>query len=62
MDKARSTLKQFVRDWSVEGAKERELSYGPILNALNAIYGDLSVEEKFSPNPDWLIVELKFMS
>jgi carnosine N-methyltransferase len=49
MDKARSTLKQFVRDWSVEGAKERELSYDPILNALNALYGSLSADEKFFP-------------
>jgi carnosine N-methyltransferase len=49
MDKARSTLKQFVRDWSVEGEKERRLSYTPILNALNALYGNLSADEKFFP-------------
>ena len=49
MDKARSTLKQFVRDWSIEGVDERRLSYTPILNALNAIYGNLSAEEKFLP-------------
>ena len=49
MDKARSTLKQFVRDWSVEGAAERHLSYAPILNALNVLYGKLSTDEKFVP-------------
>ena len=61
MDKARSTLKQFVRDWSVEGEKERQLSYAPILNALNALYGNLSADEKFFPPTYWLIVELEFM-
>ena len=55
MDKARSTLKQFVRDWSVEGENERQLSYAPILNALNALYGNLSADEKFFPRTYWLI-------
>jgi len=49
MDKARSTLKQFVRDWSGEGANERQLSYTPIINALNALYANLSADEKFFP-------------
>ncbi|PWN37854.1 N2227-domain-containing protein, partial [Meira miltonrushii] len=34
VDKVRSTLKQFVRDWSEEGASEREAAYDPILEAL----------------------------
>ncbi|KAJ7176344.1 N2227-domain-containing protein [Mycena crocata] len=34
MDKLRSTLKQFVRDWSVEGREEREACYGPMKDAL----------------------------
>lgn len=34
VDKVRSTLKQFVRDWSEEGAPEREAAYDPILEAL----------------------------
>jgi len=57
MEKARSTLKQFVRDWSqevdrshakteVKGAVERELTYTPILKTLDQFYGHLSVEEK----------------
>src|SRR5262245_30764417 len=29
MDKARSTIRQFYRDWSAEGAVEREACYGP---------------------------------
>ncbi|MCO5590178.1 hypothetical protein L7F22_044147 [Adiantum nelumboides] len=34
VDKVRSTLKQFVRDWSEEGVSEREAAYDPILEAL----------------------------
>ncbi|OAA64498.1 methyltransferase family [Niveomyces insectorum RCEF 264] len=34
VDKARSTLRQFYRDWSAEGAAERERSYGPVLRIL----------------------------
>lgn len=34
LDKVRSTLKQFVRDWSEEGAQEREHTYGIILQDL----------------------------
>jgi N2227-like protein len=59
MDKARSTLKQFVRDWSADvipwgsktnshqGARERELCYGTVLDALEAKYANLSIEERF---------------
>lgn len=39
MDKIQSTLKQFVRDWSEEGAKERETCYRPILD---------EIEDRFS--------------
>ncbi len=34
IDKARSTLRQFYRDWSAEGAGEREACYGPVVRAL----------------------------
>ncbi|KAB5563036.1 N2227-like protein-domain-containing protein [Coniochaeta sp. 2T2.1] len=34
VDKARSTIRQFYRDWSAEGAKEREACYGPVKRAL----------------------------
>lgn len=36
VDKARSTLRQFYRDWSAEGAREREACYGPTMRALEA--------------------------
>ncbi|KAI2609269.1 N2227-domain-containing protein [Hypoxylon sp. NC1633] len=35
-DKARSTVRQFYRDWSAEGAVERDACYGPIYSALDA--------------------------
>lgn len=34
IDKARSTLRQFYRDWTADGAREREASYSPIMSAL----------------------------
>ncbi|KAG4444094.1 hypothetical protein IFR05_000447 [Cadophora sp. M221] len=34
LEKARSTLRQFFRDWSAEGATEREACYGPVIRAL----------------------------
>ncbi|CAK7274574.1 hypothetical protein SEPCBS57363_006234 [Sporothrix epigloea] len=36
VEKARSTLRQFYRDWTAAGAEERQKSYGPILKALAA--------------------------
>jgi SAM-dependent methyltransferase len=33
-DKARSTLRQFYRDWTAAGAEERNVSYGPVMKAL----------------------------
>lgn len=36
VDKARSTIRQFYRDWSLEGAEEREACYGPVKQALAA--------------------------
>lgn len=34
LEKARSTLRQFYRDWSEEGAIEREACYRPVIKAL----------------------------
>jgi carnosine N-methyltransferase len=34
LEKARSTLRQFFRDWSGEGASEREACNGPVIRAL----------------------------
>lgn len=46
MEKVQSTLKQFVRDWSEEGKEERGQSYGPILEELDRLYGDLDEDDK----------------
>ncbi|XDG02292.1 hypothetical protein ABKA04_001907 [Annulohypoxylon sp. FPYF3050] len=36
LDKARSTIRQFYRDWSAEGVVERDACYGPIYRVLEA--------------------------
>lgn len=46
IDKARSTLRQFYRDWSAEGAHERARSYGPIMAALEREQAAAPVGEK----------------
>ncbi|KAJ8083549.1 hypothetical protein PM082_009423 [Marasmius tenuissimus] len=46
LDKVRSTLKQFVRDWSEEGKEEREIAYGPMKEALLAHYHDIPERER----------------
>jgi len=40
MHKVRAVLRQLARDWSAEGAAEREVCYGPILRALQSLYPD----------------------
>ncbi|KAF9817374.1 hypothetical protein IEO21_03515 [Rhodonia placenta] len=46
MDRLRSTLKQFVRDWSEEGRAEREVCYVPIRDALLDHFAHVSIEER----------------
>lgn len=46
IDKLRSTLKQFVRDWSVEGKVERDACYAPIIQALVSHFGDIPEQER----------------
>ncbi|KAJ7667264.1 N2227-domain-containing protein [Mycena rosella] len=46
MDKLRSTLKQFVRDWSVEGREEREACYKPMKEALLTHFAEIPVSER----------------
>ncbi|KAK4127443.1 N2227-domain-containing protein [Parathielavia appendiculata] len=36
LDKARSTIRQFYRDWSADGAREREACFGPVMRAIAA--------------------------
>lgn len=46
MDKMRSTLKQFARDWSAEGKPERDATYKPIVAALDAHFKDVKKEDR----------------
>jgi len=50
VDKVKSTLKQFVRDWSKEGKIEREQTYTPIINALLEFYKDIPENERYKLN------------
>lgn len=40
ISKAHSTLRQFFRDWSEEGYREREVCYGPVINDLRDAFGE----------------------
>ena len=46
MEKVQSTIKQFVRDWSKDGETERDMCYKPILEEIEAIYGDLNTSQR----------------
>ncbi|PVU98618.1 hypothetical protein BB559_001450 [Furculomyces boomerangus] len=48
LDKLKSILNSFVRDWSDEGARERELTYTPVLQALEDIFSDCPVSNRSS--------------
>ena len=49
-DKARSTLRQLYRDWSAEGAAERDACYQPILSALRSEFSSIPDREKGNVN------------
>ena len=38
MEKVVTTIKQFFRDWSEEGAPERQMCYKPILDEIQALF------------------------
>ena len=39
LEKARSTIRQLFRDWSIDGAPEREETYGPVMEDLEREFG-----------------------
>lgn len=45
MNKAHSTIRQFYRDWSQEGATEREVCYEPVRRVLKTIFGEALAQE-----------------
>ncbi|KAJ2037617.1 hypothetical protein H4S04_008530 [Coemansia sp. S16] len=46
MKKLYGTMKLFVRDWSSEGADERRLTYGPLIEALEDEFSDIAPESR----------------
>lgn len=38
LDKVRSTLKQFVREWSEEGKAERDACFQPLIDEIDALF------------------------
>lgn len=39
--KMRSTLKSFVREWSAQGASERESAYAPVIQEVEMYFAEL---------------------
>lgn len=52
VNKAHSTIRQFYRDWSVEGLAEREVCYDPVLQDLRDEFGG----RPFSPDEPKVLV------
>eukprot|EP00295_Goniomonas_pacifica_P045807 CAMPEP_0175917916 /NCGR_PEP_ID=MMETSP0108-20121206/11611_1 /TAXON_ID=195067 ORGANISM="Goniomonas pacifica, Strain CCMP1869" /NCGR_SAMPLE_ID=MMETSP0108 /ASSEMBLY_ACC=CAM_ASM_000204 /LENGTH=396 /DNA_ID=CAMNT_0017240519 /DNA_START=4 /DNA_END=1194 /DNA_ORIENTATION=+ len=46
MEKVQCTLRQFVRDWSEEGASERKQCYAPIVDTLRAYFAACPEEQR----------------
>lgn len=46
MNKLYSTLKMLVRDWSEEGQQERELTYGPLIDALERGFSQVGFQDR----------------
>ncbi|KAF9159218.1 hypothetical protein DFQ26_006805 [Actinomortierella ambigua] len=46
MEKVQGTIKQFVRDWSVQGLDEREAIYHPIVQELHRRFEHVPVEQR----------------
>ncbi|KAK2388452.1 carnosine N-methyltransferase [Trifolium repens] len=44
VDKVRCIIRNIVRDWAVEGQKERDQCYKPILEELNTLFPNRSIE------------------
>lgn len=46
MDKARTTIRQFYRDWSAESVDERNACYNPVLQDLGKIFAEYNHKER----------------
>jgi hypothetical protein len=47
VDKVRCIIRNIVRDWAVEGQKERDQCYKPILEELNTLFPNRSIESSW---------------
>lgn len=45
MDKARTTIRQFYRDWSAEGVSERRACYEPVIQDLSHLFAEYPSKE-----------------
>ncbi|KYQ92636.1 N2227-like domain-containing protein [Tieghemostelium lacteum] len=46
IDNLKSSLKQFVREWSLEGKAERDQAFQPIKNELESLFANLSIFDR----------------
>ena len=49
INKLRSTLKLFIRDWTIEGKKERDLTYTPIITEIKKYFSNTSNQKILIP-------------
>ncbi|KAF2660008.1 methyltransferas-like protein [Lophiostoma macrostomum CBS 122681] len=56
LDKARSCVNQFYRDWSTEGATERSKCFGPVMNALQNEFQLHSAKAPGLVKSDWKVL------
>jgi len=47
-EKVRSTLRQCVRDWAIQGKEERDACYSPMLEALEAWFSHVPADQRGS--------------
>ena len=40
VDRVKTTLKQIMRDWSVNGKTERDTAYKPVLDEINRLFSN----------------------
>jgi carnosine N-methyltransferase len=44
MDKVKTTLKQFVRDWTKDGKEEREICYSPMIDEVKRRFPQVTID------------------
>lgn len=54
--KAHSTIRQFYRDWSEEGQREREVCYAPVLAVLDQTFRKLCDDNPLSARSDYRVL------